>query len=79
MRSSKKFYLTNEARESAINEITRQIDVLMSMKTSELGYNDCLSIVKNLCELREAIQIEIENSRLGLKEQGLRASDAYEL
>jgi hypothetical protein len=58
--TERKFYLTNEARESAIKEITRQIDVLLSMKTSELGYCDCRAIVKNLCDLREAIQREIE-------------------
>ena len=36
----KKFYQTNKARESAIKEITRQIDVLMSIKISELDYGD---------------------------------------
>ena len=56
----KKFYQTNKARESAIEEITRQIDVLMSMKTSELDYGDCRAIVKNLCDLREAIEKEMD-------------------
>lgn len=56
----KKFYQTNKARESAIKEITRQIDVLMSMKTSELDYGDCRAIVKNLCDLREAIEKEMD-------------------
>ena len=58
--TERKFYLTNKARESAIEEIARQIDVLMSMKTSELNYSDCRAIVKNLFDLREAIQREIE-------------------
>lgn len=56
----KKLYLTNKARESAIKEITRQIDVLMSMRTSELGYVDCRAIVKNLCDLRDVIENEIK-------------------
>lgn len=55
----KKFYQTNRARESAINEITRQIDVLMSMKNSDLSYGDCRAIVQNLIDLRDAIKKEI--------------------
>lgn len=58
--TERKYYLTNEARERAIKEITRQIDVLMSMKTGELSYCDCRAIVRNLCNLREAIQREIK-------------------
>lgn len=57
----KKFYMTNEARENAIAEIGRQIEVLGSIKSDDLSYLDYRAIIKNLSELRDAIRREIEN------------------
>ena len=57
----KKLYLTDRARESAIKEIGRQIDVLGSMKSDELSYIDYRSIVSNLSLLRDAIKAEMNN------------------
>ena len=57
-----KLYLTNKARESAIEEIGRQIDVLMATTSEQMGYIDCRSIIQNLSILRDVIENEIKNA-----------------
>ena len=54
-------YLTNKARESAIEEITRQIDVLGGVKSGELPYYDYRAIVKSLSQLRYVLRAEMTN------------------
>jgi hypothetical protein len=59
----KKMYFTDKARESAIEEIGRQIDVLGSIKSGDLSYCDYRAIVKNLSQLRDAIKAEMESEK----------------
>lgn len=56
----RKFYLTNEARESAINDIGKQIDAILSTTNAELDYVTARRIVDNLSMLRDAIKREME-------------------
>lgn len=56
----KKLYLTNEARENAISEITREIEVLGAIKSDDLSYLDYRRITDNLSKLREMIKAEME-------------------
>ena len=56
----RKFYLTNEARENAINDIGKQIDAILSTTNAELDYVTARRIVDNLSMLRDAIKGEME-------------------
>ena len=56
----RKFYLTNEARKSAINDIGKQIDAILSTTSAELDYVTARKIVDNLSMLRDAINREIK-------------------
>ena len=56
----RKFYLTNEARKSAINDIGKQIDVILSTTSAELDYVTARRIVDNLSILRDAIKREMK-------------------
>ena len=56
----RKFYLTNEARENAINDIGKQIDAILSTTNAELDYVTARRIVDNLSMLRDAIKREME-------------------
>lgn len=59
----KKLYFTNEQRENAINEINRQIDIILSTTSECMGYIDCRRIVDNLIKLREVIKAEMEENK----------------
>ena len=37
----KKLYFTNARRENAINEITKQIDIMLSLTSESMSYIDC--------------------------------------
>lgn len=56
----RKFYLTNEARKSAINDIGKQIDAILSTTSAELDYVTARRIVDNLSILRDAIKREMK-------------------
>ena len=56
----RKFYLTNEARKSAINDIGKQIDAILSTTSAEFDYVTARRIVDNLSMLRDAIKREME-------------------
>lgn len=51
-------YLTNEARKSAIANIRKKIDVVMSMKSGEMSYIDAREIVSYLNMLIDQIEKE---------------------
>lgn len=56
----KNLYFTNKARESAIKEIDRLINVLGDLKSGEFGYIDYRSTVKHLNQLKDVIKSEIK-------------------
>ena len=56
-----KLYLTDKARESAIDEISRQISVLGGVKSGELSYSDYRAISKSLSRLRDVLRAEMTN------------------
>ena len=58
----KQLYLTDKARQSAIDEIGRQIEVLGNMKSGDLSYIDYRSIVQNLSYLRDVIKAEMQTN-----------------
>ena len=51
-------YLTNEARRSAIANIRKKIDIVMSMQSSEMSYIDAREIVSYLNQLIDQIEKE---------------------
>lgn len=59
----KKLYFTNARREDAINEITKQIDIMLSLTSESMSYIDCRRIVDNLIKLREVIKAEMEENK----------------
>lgn len=59
----KKLYFTNARRENAINEITKQIDIMLSLTSESMSYIDCRRIVDNLIKLREVIKAEMEENK----------------
>lgn len=59
----KKLYFTNARRENAINEITKQIDIMLSLTSESMSYIDCQRIVDNLIKLREVIKAEMEENK----------------
>lgn len=59
----KKLYFTNARRENAINEITKQIDIMLSLTSESMSYIDCRRIIDNLIKLREVIKAEMEENK----------------
>lgn len=57
-----KLYFTNQARESAIKEIERQIEVLGHIRSGDLSYLDYRAIIKNLNRLKDCIKAEMDNN-----------------
>lgn len=51
-------YLTNQARRSAIENIRKKIDVVMSMKSGEMSYIDAREIISYLNQLIDQIEKE---------------------
>lgn len=56
----KKLYFTDKARQSAIDEIARQIEVLGNIKSGDFSYLDYRAIIKNLNDLRDIIKAEMQ-------------------
>ena len=54
-------YYTNHLRKHHIDEITRLIDVLGSIKSDELSYLDYRRTIAYLAELRNEIVAEMTN------------------
>lgn len=56
-----KLYHTNQARESAIKEIDRLMQIVSSIPGNVVGYLDASSINKYLSSYRDAIESEMRN------------------
>lgn len=56
-----KLYMSDVARQNAIDEITRQIDAVGKIKSDELSYTNYRAIVKSLSDLRAVIKNEMDN------------------
>jgi hypothetical protein len=63
IKTMKKLYFTNAQRENAINEITKQIDIMLSLTSESMGYIECRRIVDSLAQLREVIKAEMEENK----------------
>lgn len=53
-------YYTNEARQSAVNRITKLIDVVATAPGNVIDYLDAKAIIDILAERREDIEKEID-------------------
>ena len=63
IKTMKKLYFTNAQRENAINEITKQIEIMLSLTSESMEYFECRGIVDNLVQLREVIKAEMEENK----------------
>lgn len=56
-------YYTNEARQSAVNRITKLIDVIAKAPGNVIEYTDAKAIIDILAERREDLEKELNTTK----------------